>query len=74
MKQMNANHLLWFFTNYLWQIIHRDVAARNMLVGEQETCKVSGFKMARDVHQENIYRMTAKVCARFSQSYEDMYT
>ena len=27
-----------------------------MLVGQQETCKVTDFGMARDVHQEDIYQ------------------
>ncbi|XP_068734046.1 fibroblast growth factor receptor 3-like isoform X2 [Montipora capricornis] len=36
-------------------IVHRDLAARNVLVGERETCKVTDFGMARDVHSENVY-------------------
>ena len=31
------------------------MAARNVLVGEGEKCKVTDFGMARDVHQDDIY-------------------
>ena len=42
------------------QIINRDLEARNVFVGERETCKVTDFGMARDVQQENIYERKKK--------------
>ncbi|XP_065669835.1 vascular endothelial growth factor receptor kdr-like isoform X2 [Hydra vulgaris] len=35
--------------------VHRDVAARNVLVGENFTMKVADFGLARDVHQDERY-------------------
>ena len=46
--------------NLALQVIHRDLAARNVLVGENETCKVTDFGMARDVQEQNIYERKTK--------------
>ena len=43
------------------QIIHRDLAARNVLVGEDLTCKVTDFGMARDVHEKSFYTLKSNV-------------
>ena len=50
-------------TNFIdWlNISCRDLAARNVLVGEREACKVTDFGMARNVQQENIYERKTRV-------------
>ena len=45
----------------LLKVIHRDIAARNVLVGEEQTCKVTDFGMARDVQENNIYERKTRV-------------
>ena len=45
----------------LFKVIHRDLAARNVLVGEEQTCKVTDFGMARDVQEHNIYERKTRV-------------
>ncbi|XP_067026451.1 uncharacterized protein [Acropora muricata] len=42
------------------KIIHRDLATRNILVGEGKKCKVTDFGMARNVQMENVYEKKTK--------------
>ena len=37
------------------KIIHRDLAARKVLVGDDEVCKITDFGMTRDVQEEDIF-------------------
>ena len=40
-------------------ILHRDIAARNVLLTEDATCKLADFGLARDVVKKDYYRLNA---------------
>ena len=40
-------------------ILHRDIAARNVLLTEDTTCKLADFGLARNVVKKEYYRLTA---------------
>ncbi|XP_022790268.1 uncharacterized protein LOC111329763 isoform X1 [Stylophora pistillata] len=42
------------------KIIHRDLAARNVLLGENLTCKVTDFGMARNIHERGMYQKSSE--------------
>ena len=44
------------------QIVHCDLAARNILIAEGFVLKISDFGMARDVSEKEYYRKSPKVC------------
>ena len=41
-------------------VVHRDLACRNILVGENKVLKISDFGMAREVAGDDIYVKTSK--------------
>ena len=51
--------LVWHY--FPSQILHRDISARNILVAEGFTIKISDFGFARDVSQTEYYRKMADV-------------
>ena len=40
--------------------MHRDLATRNVLLGENMLCKLSDFGLARDLENEHQYEMRSK--------------
>ena len=43
------------------QCIHRDIAARNVLVADDHVLKIADFGLARDVHDRDYYRKLTDV-------------
>lgn len=43
------------------QIVHRDVAARNVLLTDRGVCKITDFGLARDIHGSDNYERRSKV-------------
>ncbi|ESO83864.1 hypothetical protein LOTGIDRAFT_132698 [Lottia gigantea] len=41
-------------------IIHRDVAARNILISESHICKVADLGLARDLYESDVYEIASK--------------
>ena len=39
------------------RLIHRDVATRNCLVGDDLTIKIADFGMSRDIYSNNYYKV-----------------
>lgn len=37
------------------QIVHRDLATRNVLISEEMICKVADFGLSRDISEKSIY-------------------
>ena len=58
---------------FIIQIIHRDVAARNVLVGVGNVCKISDLGLARDVEGCDAYERSSLVGQEFaSRSFQNV--
>ena len=59
---MKAFDLLIFVQEYLssLDVVHRDLACRNILVGEGKQLKISDFGMARTVVMDEVYIKSSK--------------
>ena len=64
-RTKNIMHFIFIFIYYI-QVIHRDLAARNILLGENLTCKVTDFGMARDIQGQDMYQKTSGVSDNIS--------
>jgi len=45
----------------LFQCIHRDIAARNVLVADNYVMKIADFGLTRNMHHDDYYKKTTDV-------------
>ena len=50
--------LIVWMNDFKCQVVHRDLATRNILVAEGRVCKISDFGMSRDVYTDLAYTKT----------------
>jgi len=55
------------------QCVHRDIAARNVLVGERHVLKVADFGLSRALNNDDYYRKTSNVCYYYYYYYYCYY-
>lgn len=48
------------------RFVHRDLATRNCLVGEEFIVKIADFGMSRDVYESDYYKVGFKIFFLFS--------
>lgn len=53
------------FQCFLLQCIHRDVAARNVLITQGRVAKICDFGLARDIENDSNYVVKGNVCKIF---------
>lgn len=41
---------------YYFQLVHRDLATRNILIADDNVIKISDFGMTKDIYEEDAYK------------------
>ena len=58
-----------YLTFFCSQLVHRDLATRNVLLAAGKICKISDFGLTRDVHEGDAYLKVNKGPGKIAHQY-----